>query len=212
MTLDIIIVILLLIGAIIGYKRGLVGIVVSLASIILSIILSIVLQGPISEALYNRTGVGTIIEQTVYNNLNSSNKEAENDNNIYSSIIDSIIDVDNKKMPIEQVSKTVTMFILKGVSFILIFIIVSIICYIVQAALNLVFSIPLLHMVNKLGGVAAGIIKYLLRIYILLAIVLFIAPMDIMEPVIKIINSSMITKLLYNNNILVSLICLGLKI
>lgn len=212
MILDIVIVILILLGAIVGYRKGLVGIVVSLASIILSIVLSFILQTPISEALYNDTGVGKIVEQTVYNNLTSSNKDEENENNIYDNIINSIIGEQTKELTNEQIAKTVTMFILKGLSFILIFIVVSIICYIIQAVLNLVFSLPLLHSVNKFGGAAAGIIKNLLKIYILLAIISFIAPMDIMEPVIKVINNSMVTKVLYENNLLVSLICMGLKI
>lgn len=212
MILDIVIVILVLLGAIIGYRKGLVGIVVSLASIILAIILSFILQTPISEALYSNTGVGKIVEETVYNNIISSNKEQENENNIYDNIINNIIGEENKELTNEQIAKTVTMFILKGLSFILIFIVVSIICYIIQAVLNLVFSLPLLHSVNKFGGAAAGVIKNLLKIYILLAIISFMAPMAIMEPVLNVINGSIVTKLLYDNNLLVSLICIGLKI
>lgn len=212
MILDIVILILILLGAIVGYRKGLVGIVVSLASIIISIVLSFILQAPISEALYNDTGVGKIVEQTVYNNIVSSNKNGEKENTIYDNIINSIIKQDTKELTSEQIAKTVTMFILKGLSFILIFIVVSIICYIIQAVLNLVFSLPLLNSVNKFGGAAAGVIKNILRIYIVLAIISFMAPMAIMEPVLNFVNSSVITKLLYNNNILVSLISMGIKV
>lgn len=212
MILDIIIVLILALGAFMGYRKGLIGIFVSLVSIILSIILGFVLQTPIANALYEDTGLGSIIEQTVYNNINASNKEEENGNNIYSNIIDSVIGKSQAEYTIEQTSKVVTMFILKGLSFVLVFIVVFIVCYILQMILNLVFSLPLLDSVNKLGGLAAGLVKGLLKLYIVLAIISFMAPISIVEPIVNFINTSFVTKFLYENNLFVSIISGTLKI
>ena len=212
MILDIIVLVLIITGAIIGYKKGLVGIMVGLVSMILAIILSLILQGPIADALYNNTGMGKVIEQTVYNNLNSANNKEKEANASENIIIDSITNKATESLTSEQTAKTVTMFVLKGISFVIIFIIVTIICRILQSVLNLVFNLPVLDIVNNFGGLGLGVIKALLKIYIVLAIISFIAPMNIIDPVIDMINTSTVTKILYQNNLFVSLLSLTLKI
>lgn len=212
MILDIIVLILIITGAIIGYKKGLVGIMVGLVSMILAIILSLILQGPIADALYNNTGMGKVIEQTVYNNLNSANNKEKEANASENIIIDSITNKATESLTSEQTAKTVTMFVLKGISFVIIFIIVTIICRILQSVLNLVFNLPVLDIVNNFGGLGVGVIKALLKIYIVLAIISFIAPINIIDPVIDMINTSTVTKILYQNNLFVSLLSLTLKI
>lgn len=212
MILDIIVLVLIITGAIIGYKKGLVGIMVGLVSMILAIILSLILQGPIADALYNNTGMGKVIEQTVYNNLNSANNKEKEANAGENIIIDNITNKATESLTSEQTAKTVTMFVLKGISFVIIFIIVTIICRILQSVLNLVFNLPVLDIVNNFGGLGVGVIKALLKIYIVLAIISFIAPMNIIDPVIDMINTSTVTKILYQNNLFVSLLSLTLKI
>lgn len=212
MILDIIVLVLIITGAIIGYKKGLVGIMVGLVSMILAIILSLILQGPIADALYNNTGMGKVIEQTVYNNLNSANNKEKEANASENIIIDSITNKATESLTSEQTAKTVTMFVLKGISFVIIFIIVTIICRILQSVLNLVFNLPVLDIVNNFGGLGVGVIKALLKIYIVLAIISFIAPINIIDPVIDMINTSTVTKVLYQNNLFVSLLSLTLKI
>lgn len=215
MILDIIILVLVLFAALMGYKKGLVGIMVGLVSMILAIVLSLFLQGPIADMLYNNTGVGKIVEQTVYTNLNSANnKNNENNENKLTDniIINSITDKAVASLTNEETAKAVTMFILKGISFVIIFIVVTIVCRILQSVLNLVFNLPVLDVVNKFGGLGLGAIKVLLKIYIVLAIISFIAPMQIIDPVIEMINSSTVTKMLYQNNLFVSLLSLTLKV
>lgn len=218
MVLDIIILILIVLAGFRGYKKGLVGIMVGLVSMILAIVLSLLLQGSIADMLYNNTGVGKIVEQTVYTNLNSANTKnnEESKNNetktVDNIIIDSITSKATESLTSEETAKAVTMFILKGISFVIIFIIVTIVCRILQSVLNLVFNLPVLDVVNKFGGLGLGAIKVLLKIYIVLAIISFIAPMQIIDPVMNVINSSVVTKVLYENNLFVSLLSMTLKV
>lgn len=218
MVLDIIILILIVFAGFRGYKKGLVGIMVGLVSMILAIVLSLFLQGAIADMLYNNTGVGKIVEQTVYTNLNSANTKnnEESKNNetktVDNIIIDSITSKATESLTSEETAKAVTMFILKGISFVIIFIIVTIVCRILQSVLNLVFNLPVLDVVNKFGGLGLGAIKVLLKIYIVLAIISFIAPMQIIDPVMNVINSSVVTKVLYENNLFVSLLSMTLKV
>ncbi len=219
MILDIVVIAFVLIGAFLGYKKGLVGIAISLISIILSIVLGLMLNSVIANGLYNDTPIGSTIEQMVYDGLNpkaveNSEQEADSnkEDNIYETIVNNIVGTARDTLTNEQVAKTVTMYILKGLSFVLIVVVVFIICYILRMVLNIVFNLPLLHSVNKMGGVAAGVVKALLKVYIILAIISFLAPMSLLEPVVNYINDSTIVNLLYNNNIFVYFIKSGIKI
>ncbi len=211
MILDIIIVLFILAGAFLGFRKGIIGIAVSLISVVLSIVLAFFLQAPIADMLYKDTGLGTIIEETVKNNINIDNNE-KSENTIYDSILNSIVGKDKEAISMEQASKAVTMFILKGLSFVLIVIIVFIICYILQLVLNLVFNIPGLSSINKIAGIAAGILRSLLSIYILLAVVYFLAPIPFMNSIVDFINGTVVTKMLYSNNFLVAILTSTLKI
>ncbi len=219
MILDIVVIAFVLIGAFLGYKKGLVGIAISLISIILSIVLGLMLNSVIADGLYNDTPIGSTIEQMVYEGLNPKTEEnteqeidSNKEDNIYETIVNNIVGSARDTLTNEQVAKTVTMYILKGLSFILIAVVVFIICYILRMVLNIVFNLPLLHSVNKIGGVAAGVVKALLKLYIILAIISFLAPMSLLEPVVNYINDSTIVNLLYNNNIFVYFIKSGIKI
>lgn len=212
MILDIVIILFILAGAFFGFRKGIIGIAVSLISVVLAIILGFVLQAPIADMLYKDTGLGTIVEETVKNNINIGNNEEKSENTIYDNILNSIIGEKQEELTIEQAAKVVTMFILRGLSFVLIVIIVFIICYILQLVLNLVFNIPVLSSINKIAGIAAGVIKSLLSIYILLAVVYFLAPIPFMDTVIDYINNTAVAKVLYSNNFLVAILSSTFKI
>ncbi len=215
MILDIIVIAFVLLGAFLGYKKGLVGVAISLISIILSIVLGLLFNGVIANGIYNDTTLGKGIEQTIYNGINTTlntNETDETENNMYENLVNSIVGPAKDALTNEQLAKTITMYILKGMSFIIIFVAVFVICYILQMVLNLVFDLPILHSVNQIGGIAAGVIKAVIKVYIVLAIISFLEPMSILEPVINYINSSAVTSFLYHNNVFVFLIKSGIKI
>ena len=101
---------------------------------------------------------------------------------------------------------------MKGLSFIAIFFIVRIICYILQMILNVVFNLPILSSINGIGGTAVGVISVLIKVWIVLAIISFISPLPAFEGLTSYIDKTFLVKLLYNNNMLVALIKAGLKI
>ena len=203
MILDVIVLVILLISAFIGYKKGLVGIAISLISLILSIILAVLLQGNLANYLFSETTIGDTIEGSVKTML-----EAQIENNTKEdTFINMFFDTDELiNEMVDENAKKVTMFILKGISFIGIFILVSIICYIIRMILNIVFKLPILNSINKFGGVSLNVIKTIFKIWILLAIISFISFMPTIEHITKIIDSSIITKLLYENNIIINIL------
>lgn len=219
MITDIIIIALIALGVFFGYKKGLVGILIGVASLILSIILAFVLQGPVSEYLYS-TPVGTSIEskvtEFVNDTLSSENNEnvdsednTKKENDFFSKVIQ---DATNSEDTVKEASKNITMFILKGITFIGIFILVRIICYILQMILNVVFDLPILHSVNKFGGMAINLVATLLKLWILLAAIQLISSVVAIDFIINLINQSYLTKLLYENNILLNILQTTIKL
>lgn len=207
MILDIIVLAILALSAFIGYKKGLIGILVSVIALILSIILAVFLQGTVADYLYNDTNVGTTIESSVKEMMEEQIKEnnkLDTDTKSKNKFLAMFFDVEKiKNSTINDGSKKITEFILKGISFVAIFVIVFVICYILSMVLNIVFNLPILNSVNKVGGVAANILKSLFKIWIVLAMCSFISFTPKLSVITDAINSSFLTKFLYDNNLIV---------
>lgn len=212
MIFDVIILSLLAFSAFIGYKKGLVGVLVSIIALAVSIILAIILQGTLSDYLYNDTTIGKTVETNIQNTLDEQVKNVdtkENKNNF----INMFVNTDEITQNIEKgLSKKITKLVLKGISFAIIFVIVFIICYILSMILNIVFKLPILNSVNKIGGVGLNVIKALIKIWILLAVVSFVTIVPKFEFINETINSSILTKMLYNNNLILIILKSTLKI
>lgn len=209
MILDIVLIIILLISAFIGYKKGLVGVVLSIVSLILSIILAVFLQGTVANYLYSETGVGTMIESSIKTTIeteleNRLNTEVEENENKF---IDMFFEPEELATTVvDESANKITMFILKGISFVGIFILVFIICYILRMILNIVFKLPILNSINKVGGVSLNVLKTVFKIWILLAIIYFVSFVPLVDTINNFIDSSVVTKFLYENNIIVNIL------
>ena len=207
MILDIIILAILVFSAFLGYKKGLVGVLVSVIALLLSIILAIFLQGTLADYLSNETNIGSTIESSVKEMMEEQIKENKNekiDVNEKNKFLEMFFDTEKlTNSAVSEGSKKVTTFILKGISFVAIFVIVFVICYILRMVLNIVFSLPILGSVNKIGGVGVNILKSLFKIWVVLAICSFISFTPKLSFIYDIIDSSILTKFLYNNNIIV---------
>ena len=107
---------------------------------------------------------------------------------------------------VDESANKITMFILKGISFVGIFILVFIICYILRMILNIVFKLPILNSINKVGGVSLNVLKTVFKIWILLAIIYFVSFVPLVDTINNFIDSSVVTKFLYENNIIVNIL------
>ena len=67
-------------------------------------------------------------------------------------------------------------------------------------------SIPFLKQINNMAGLVLGAVVGLFRIYIFLAFVSFLTSVVTMDSFMELIKNSMIISVMYENNILISLI------
>lgn len=213
MVIDVIIILLLVFSAYFGYKKGLVGILVSFVSLLLAIILGLILQGPIANYLYEDTTIGKTIEDNVMHFVEENLlKEESQGNDEKTNVITQWLTNDTQEnFSTQQIVKQITLLILRGVSFICVIILVYIICFILQGLLNFVFDLPILNSLNKVGGVGINVLHMLLKIWIVLAIAYFISPIPNLNQISNVLSSGKVSKILYENNLLVTMIQSNMK-
>lgn len=206
--IDILVVLLVVLGAFSGHKKGLVGILVGFAALILSIVLAFMFQSVVADAIYD-TGLGQSVAGIAKNNMQDMMKNGEDvDKSIYGKVLSNAVTDDNLTVASENISR----FVMKGLSFIAIFLIVRIICYILQMILNVVFNLPILSTVNGIGGTVVGGLSVLIKIWIVLALISFVSPLPMFDSIVSYIDKTILVKLLYNNNLLVAVVKAGLRL
>lgn len=162
MILDIILLAVLVGGIFLGLKKGLAKLLTSLVGFVLAIILAYLFSTTLANFLYKDAGMGPKIKAAVQKNLtayakNNSSTEGKNYmSNISYLLTDkekSVIDINGKQTPntIIVVSEKITRYILKGLAFVIILVLVSICVSVLGIVLDGIFSLPILNIFNKLG-------------------------------------------------------------
>jgi len=187
----------------IGYKQGLVKSAIKILSFFIAIIVSLILYKPVSAIIINTTPVDDNIKNVIVEKITpegiNPNQEVEIQNNIELKILDGAANT------IEQIADTFTVKLIETVTILLIYIIVKIALKFVTALTDLITKLPFLKQINELGGTIYGIIKGAILVYTILAIVYLASPL-LNKTVSENIEKSIITKTLYNNNIILNLI------
>lgn len=212
MIIDIVLILVIVLSAFIGYKKGFVKVIVKLGTFLIALVLAFLLQSSVAKFIGEDIGFKNTISTTVQNKLSDYAKSKEDDKKTDIKMLEKTIDEINsaaeekKAEVIQKWANNIADFILKGLSFIIIFFTVAIVMGILSLILNTVVKLPVLDTLNGVLGLGAAVILMAVRIMILLTIIYFVSPLEIIQPVINYINTSCITKLLYENNIIVNIL------
>lgn len=213
-VVDLIILALVALSIFIGYKRGLIKCAINVLSFFIAILVVVLLTTPISNLIINNTKIddnikSTILEKIDFNNVsaedlkldenNSNSPEVVRDyiNDLTKGATDNVAEVlaENLSIMIVNIGVAIVLFI--GTKFALIF---------VKALADILGKIPLIKQFNKAGGIIYGVASGIVRVYLILAVISIIVPVLANGSIIDAINSSMIGKMMYNNNILLKII------
>ena len=210
--LDIILIAIILLNVIICYKKGLVKLAVGLVAVFISLVLALMLYKPVSNIITKNTEIDEKIKGSIISTLTTENNESEiNDSSdkgmmkYMQSYVDDAVNKTKNEIVIEA-SEVVSIKIINICVFLGIFIVVRILAFLLTIIADLIMSLPILKQFNKIGGIIYGIIKALIIIYIILAIIFAITYITGNTTVSKAISESYITKIFYNNNILLNLV------
>lgn len=218
MILDIIILIFIVVSVFVGLKRGFVDTLIRLAGGIIALILAFTLQTSVADFITNQTGMDKQIAEGVKTSVNKmlvkeDNKTSNNESTLENSKLfaKTYEDIKNsqgeaRESKLDEWSKSIAKFVVKGISFIAIFIVVSILIMIIRLILGGIMDLPVLKQLDGVAGLGAGFVLSIIQLLVIFAIISFISPMEIMSGINKLIEGSTIAKYLYNNNFLVTII------
>mgnify|MGYP005771184681 FL=1 len=208
-VVDLIILAILIICIIIGYVRGLTGSLIKILSFVLSLIIAFLLFVPISNLIIDKTQIDDNLEQSIKEMIigNEENKEEKMPEAITDYIgqkVENAAD-DAKESIANSTARDVAITIVKAGTWIALFIIARILLIFLRFITSLIAKLPVIKQFDKLGGIIYGILEGLIIVYILLAIISFVAPM-LDNSIVDSIDKSFIGNMMYNNNILLKII------
>ena len=205
--IDVILIAFVILNIIIGYKKGLISVVFSICAFLISIIVTLILFKPVSSIIINNTEIDNKIRQAIVNNNENDEQisEEENANTLQKYIDNSIKNIENqaKEQVIESVADNVSQKAVEILTGIVLFLIVRIIVNLLKFLLENIANIPLIKQLNKIGGIAYGVVKSIIIVYLVLTILFFVVSINSNGIVANMIETSYVTKMLYTNNILV---------
>lgn len=215
--IDLILVAFLVLSIWMGYKKGLIDCLVKIASFAIAIILAFSLCAPVGNFISESTQIDETIAQTIEETLSSKVGEAQEEINTQNDNLPAVITdyianqiktatAQTQDAIAKEVSANVTQTIVNGIAFIGIFLITRFVLFFFRKIADSIAKIPLLKQVNEVGGIAYGILRGLFVVYLILAIISFIAPLISGTGISDVIASSFVTKLFYNNNLLLKIL------
>lgn len=229
-------IIIVAVCAIIAFKKGFVKTFFGFVSTFLAIILAFVFCNLGVSIIKDNTGIDEWLEETLTTSLNAEYEEESNLENtedivddveyieesasskdessiltqaledLPQNIKDAVGLEEQKEVAKKTIIENSTEIILKILSWIIIYLVVRIVLMIICFVFNGIMNIPFLKQINNLTGLFLGIILGLFRVYVILAFISFLVTITPLDYLVNLIKDSMIISVMYENNILISLI------
>ena len=212
--IDIILIAIIGLTVLYGYKRGLVEVAFKIFSFFVSILISLILFFPISNYIIRNYNIDENIEKAILTNVvkeqNSTNSEKEvNEDSIILKYINKNIKETTDKAKqevIEIAAKEISIKIINIGIIIILYIITRIILIFAKNIAAMIANLPILKQFNELGGAIYGLLKSMLIIYVVLAVIMLLSSMTDLSFIVQEILNSRITSILYNNNLIIMLL------
>lgn len=213
---DLIIIAIVLLFIIVGYKKGLTGSLIKLLSFAIAVVLALILYKPVANTIIQRTQIDENLENAIITTFRSQEnnqiKQEKKQSNMPETIVNNIntqIDeatAEAKNAIVENTAMKTTKTIINIGSGILIYIIVRFILFIISIFAKQITKLPIIKQMDKTGGVIYGILEGMVIVYILLSIISLLSVIWNDNIIIQAITKSTIGDMLYNNNIILKLL------
>ena len=210
--IDIVIVAIIALCLFLGYRRGLTGSLLKILSFVLAIVIAFILFKPVSNLVINHTNWDDSLKTSIEQFITEKTSTPEEKSSLPQVIVDYIEETmaqsvnEAKEVAIENTAQSVTNLIVNAGVWIAVFIIARILLIFIKFITALIAKLPVIKQFDKLGGILYGILEAFVILYVLLAIISFIAPMINNAEFIDALNKSFIGSMLYNNNILLKIL------
>ena len=214
--IDIIVILIIALSVFLGYRKGLIALAVKLFAVIIALIATLILYKPISTLIINNTNLDENIQNVIMEKTNnqeetndtSSNKETANTNSknettqATESQEGNIVEESLEEKILPEVARELSINIINIGVIIILYFVIKIALHFITAIANIVAKIPIIKQFNKIGGIIYGLLRGLLLIYVILLIISFAGEINPENKLHNQINQSLLTKEMYQNNIL----------
>lgn len=208
MVIDIIIIAILLLCIFIGYKRGLVNVVFRIFAFLVALIVTIILYRPITNLVISNTEIDEKIEAVIIENGTKETEDVDKETNM-SEYIQKYVQKTTTEAQNEIVTssaKTIAENVVGIGVMIVLFIVIRIALILVRFITDSLANLPVVKQFNELGGALYGLIEGLVIIYVILAVIFFIVSLKGGTNLVNMIDSSIIGKMMYANNIILNIL------
>ena len=210
--IDIVIVAIIALCLFLGYRRGLTGSLLKILSFVLAIVIAFILFKPVSNLVINHTNWDDSLKTSIEQFITEKTSTPEEKSSLPQVIVDYIDETmaqsvnEAKEVAIENTAQSVTNLIVNAGVWIAVFIIARILLIFIKFITDLIAYLPVIYLFDILCVILYGILEAFVILYVLLAIISFIAPMINNAEFIDALNKSFIGSMLYNNNILLKIL------
>ena len=214
--IDLIIVGILALCIILGYRKGLTGSLLKIVSFVLALVIAFVLFKPVSNFIIDKTNWDENLEQAIRdmvleeNNTTSDETDANEDDkeedkkqsmpNVMMEYINQTVENagnDAKEAIVDSTARDVSVTIINAGVWIALFILSRVVLFFVKGLANLITKLPVIKQFDKLGGIIYGILEGVIVVYVILAIISFASPLLSTTGVIGGIQKSFIGSIMY---------------
>lgn len=208
--LDLIILAIFIASVAMGYRKGLVKVAVQMCAVIIALVVSLTFYKPVSNMIIEKTEIDENIQNAIIENGTSQKEESEEKQKdsfmiyIEKYVEDSVTDAKNNA--VESVAEVVSEKLINIVVIVLLFIVTRLALILLTLISDVITSLPIIKQFNKAGGLIYGILRGVIYVYLALAALFLIVSLSANQVIVDLINTSLITKVLYANNILLNLI------
>lgn len=194
-TADIVVVLIIVLFAVYGWRRGFMRSVIGLLSLAASIVLAYILR-PIISDLLNASPLHNIVLGSISERLNSSAAEKAA---LLPKAIQSAAESGTNALT-SGMAAQLTGFVINIISFILVLAAARLIILVAARILKTASKLPVIGLIDKAAGMFVGVVKAVVIVYVVLAIIGAAVPATDNNYLIYTIENSMLAKSMYVQN------------
>lgn len=196
--IDIVMIAIIALSVFLGYRKGLISLVIQLCAFLIAIVITLIIYKPISNLIIDNTGLDESIQSAILEKANETVDGATN--TINAEIVENQAE-EIKTGMLPEAARELSINIINIAVIIILYLIIRIILKVITLVANLVAEIPILKQFNKAGGIIYGLLRGVIVIYALLIIVAMIGEVNPKNSINQAVNETYIAKTMYENNI-----------
>lgn len=214
--IDIVIILILILNIISGYKKGLVNVIFNVFAFFAAIVITFILYKPISNMIIENTNIREtiklkIIDNQIGDNINENQENKESENKVTKYIEDAVQNAadETKSKVKETLAENISLKAIEILTWIVVFIITRTVLLLLKFLADGIANVPIIKQLNGIGGIVYGTAKGLIIVYLILTILFFVVSANSNGEIANAIDNSSVTKFLYDNNIIVNYCLFG---